>query len=115
MGVWTPKLSKFRSKNPELFAYLQDKLPNDGTSERMPLNSTILLETLQYQIADESILEKATELRKLERNARNTTAHEIVSMTDAWLQNRVGYSAKQVMVLYAASLHGNQSRDMGFL
>lgn len=98
-GVWYPKIDKFKTKKPELFEYLQNYLPDKGISERNPLNSTILLGALNYEMTDESVLVKANELRRLEQGARNTAAHEIVSVTDEWLQKRVGYSSKQIMKL----------------
>lgn len=88
-----------KKKNAELYEYLQRHLPNGGISESSPLNSTILLTALDCKLNDKTIVKKAEELRKIEQKARNTAAHEIVSVTDEWLQNRVGYSTKQAVKL----------------
>ncbi|MBP3584853.1 MAG: hypothetical protein J6J59_04090, partial [Peptococcaceae bacterium] len=98
-GVWYPRIAKFESKNKELYEHLQNNLPNGGISEKTPLNSTILHEALNLQIKDMPLLEKAKELRKLETDARNIVAHEIVPVTDDWLQQGVGMSSYQIMKL----------------
>lgn len=33
------------------------------------------------------------------KNARNTAAHEIVSVTDEWLKKMVGYDSRKIMKL----------------
>lgn len=98
-GVWYPVIRKLKEQNFDLFQYLQNTLPNNGISENSPLNSFILLETLKYYMPEESLTNKAEELRTIESKARNIVAHEIVPITDNWIQKRVGYTSQLIMNL----------------
>ena len=88
-----------RGQNKGLLEHLDKALPNGGVSEKRPLNSIILLETLRYCLPKDVLTERAAELREIESEARNTAAHEIVSVTEEWLQKRVGYTSQQIMKL----------------
>jgi len=99
LGVWYPVIYKMRGQNKGLLEHLDKALPNGGVSEKTPLNSIILLETLRYCLPKDVLTERAAELREIESKARNTAAHEIVSVTEEWLQKRVGYTSQQIMKL----------------
>ena len=87
----------YMEKNKILFQQL-DTTIKKGVLEQ-PVNSFVLLKVLQIACSDAELVKKVTCLRDIEENARNTAAHEIVSVTDEWLQKRVGYNSKQIMKL----------------
>jgi CRISPR type III-A/MTUBE-associated protein Csm6 len=99
-GIWYPDRTKLQQKNPELFRYLEtNEKICDGVRENTPLNSVLLCETLRKEIADAVIIQNMDIIRSIESDARNIAAHEIVAVTDDWLQKQVKHSSAQIMKL----------------
>lgn len=98
-GVMRIKRYKMQQKNPELLNYLDQVFGDRGGVKEGPLGSVVLLRTFEHVCQETSIVQKAVSLREVEENARNTAAHEIVSVTDEWLKKIVGYDSWKIMKL----------------
>ena len=88
---------------PELLSYL-DKRYN-GQLQDKPLSSHILVSILEKECPQDKLCEKAQELREIEQNVRNTAAHEIVSVTEDFLMNKVGKNSLQILTLMKQLVH----------
>ncbi len=96
-GVLRIKPTKLKT-NPELYQHLNANLL-DGVKD-LPLGSVILVETFQKECTDTKVVEMIKSLRNIEKNARNTAAHEIVSVTEEWLNQMTnGYDSAKIMKL----------------
>ena len=101
--VWYLNRNKFEKNMPELL-YSLDKIYN-GRIIRKPLSSHILVSILEKECPQDKLCEKAQELREIEQNVRNTAAHEIVSVTEDFLMNKVGKNSLQILTLMKQLVH----------
>ena len=93
---------KFEKLNPRLLQYL-DKQWDGGA--KMNLGSPLLIKILEKECADVTLVKTANEIRNVEEFARNTAAHEIVSIDDEWLMKRTNFNSKQIMKLLRDFTH----------
>ncbi len=54
---------------------------------------------LENYIDDTKLIALLSDLKKIERDVRNITAHQIVSVTEDWINRKVEMSSKDIMDL----------------
>lgn len=94
-GVLRVQSRELKEESPELFDYLEHKYP--GGLGAGPLNADVLVKSLAYICKDPQIVQMAEQLREIEKKARNTAAHVIVSVTEEWLLEKVNFKSKDIM------------------
>jgi len=103
-GISKINRAKFEKLNPTLLQYLDSKFIKLSKSVvRGELKSITLVYTLEYASekdgSDLGLAKMANEIRSIEEFARNTAAHEIVSIDEEWLTKRTNYTSRQIMKL----------------
>ncbi|GFO85363.1 type III-A CRISPR-associated CARF protein Csm6 [Anaerostipes butyraticus] len=67
-----------------------------------------LLKIMRSCVKNPTMLQLSEEIRKIEANVRNMTAHNLVSVTDVWVKRRCGYTPVEIFELlkqYVKKLH----------
>lgn len=67
-----------------------------------------LLKIMGSSLKNSTMLQLSEEIRKIEANVRNMTAHNLVSVTEAWVKRNCGYTPVEIFELlkqYVKKLH----------
>ena len=56
-----------------------------------------LMESEEFEISERNIMNRAEELRDIEREGRNKAAHQIVSIDDDFLKRETGYTSYEIL------------------
>ncbi len=64
-----------------------------------PVYSHQIVKLITNKCNDADLKQKVDEITEIEGKVRNVAAHEIVSVTDEWFQNRIGKNAKEIFEL----------------
>lgn len=64
-----------------------------------PYKSLDILHIFKALSQDSELIADMERLREIESEVRNVAAHEIISVTDAWIEKRVGINSAQIMKL----------------
>lgn len=95
--VWCLSREKFLTNLPEILSHVEDDLKTK--INETPISSHILLSILEKECQQPELYDKARELREIEQNVRNTAAHEIVSITEDFLEHKTGRKSSQILSL----------------
>ena len=85
------------SKGLEIQNILQKKFR--GEIQENPYTSAQIYPLLENYIDDTKLIALLSDLKKIERDVRNITAHQIVSVTEDWINRKVEMSSKDIMDL----------------
>lgn len=97
-GVLRLSRSKLQKHNPDLLRSLDGQFGGDF-QDKTELSAHLLVAILKKECQDEKLVQMAEDLRRVEREARNPVAHDIVSVTEEWLNNRVKCDSHKIMKL----------------
>ncbi len=67
-----------------------------------------LLKIMRDSLKNSSMLQLSEEIRKVEANVRNMTAHNLISVTEAWVKRNCGYTPEEIFEMlkqYMKKLH----------
>jgi hypothetical protein len=96
-------LNKLNAKGPgkaALKAMEERFLNSGGVKDGTEYASVHLAEILKALCKnDNALLKNVDTIRKVERNARNIAAHEIVAISDDWLQQELSIDSEKIMKL----------------
>lgn len=100
-------LEEYRSKRKSGFAWNKSKLKDSEIGEILDqefngfrggmIASAHLHKLIQNLSTDEILKKKVNQLVEVEQNVRNVAAHEIVSVTPEWIQQKTGVSTQEIM------------------
>lgn len=96
-GVWCLNRKKFEKNLPELLYYL-DESYGEYIQDK-PISSHILVSILEKECPQSRLCTQARELREIEQNVRNTAAHEIISITEEFLNTKAEKTSSQILKL----------------
>ncbi|UUX33191.1 hypothetical protein [Fundicoccus culcitae] len=69
------------------------------------ISSSHLLKIIEFNSKDDLLIEKAHDMRNIEKYLRNIVAHEIIYVDDDWIQARVGRSPASIHQLLKDLYH----------
>ncbi len=87
-GAWCLSLEKLKEKGIR---------PNVNWGDFTHLSSYVVLMIMEQVCEDENILELMRGIRTVEREVRNLAAHEIVGVTEEWVEKKTGFRPGKVM------------------
>ncbi|MDO5718869.1 MAG: hypothetical protein Q4P34_07785 [Tissierellia bacterium] len=91
---WNP--NKFEDDENRILEILNSKFKNTFNINSI-VYSSHLIEIIKEKGLSDRLIDLCEILRKIEEKARNKAAHQIISITDDFLNNILGYESEQIM------------------
>lgn len=95
-GVEQLSRIKLSQKYPEILKILDKEF---GRFEDSPLSAASLAIIIEKLCPNDTIKDLAVDLRKVEEKARNIAAHEIVSITEEWIEKKTGFTPAKILAM----------------
>lgn len=98
-GISTYFLSNRKMDESEEGRNIKTILENDFGSEvkEIPYSSAHIYSVLEYCLKNNELLKLLKEIRNVETEVRNITAHQIISVTDEWIKKRVMLNSEEIL------------------
>ncbi|MCM1416703.1 MAG: CRISPR-associated protein Csm6 [bacterium] len=79
-----------------LINYLDKEYKSAGGFKCGPVYSSQIAKIITYKSSDRDLIRKVNDMTEIEGKVRNVAAHEIVSVTEEWFQDRTGKNAREI-------------------
>ncbi len=90
------KWDREKLKRIGLISFLDSEYKSSGGFKCGPVYSGQIAKIINYKCQDTDLIQKVNDVIEIEGKVRNVAAHEIVSVTEEWFQDRTGKNARDI-------------------